>query len=208
MGISLDNPLFRGRALEALLDWAVEHFNRCLVVVGDSLRRYNEQILHGLQGTQAIEAARAVGDVFLRDHHELFDRLDKSRVNVIRWDECLGWPEYRTAREAIESLYRTDADFRSAVQRDAFAFVKRMKKRASKPAVSDEQAIELSSQYLIEEIAVFSALSERLWSVELYPGPELEVLVRIARGAYADIPLGLRQRINVELRCSPEAVQE
>ncbi len=204
MGISLDNPIFRGRTLTALVQWAVGHFRQCQVVVGDSLRRHNEQILQGLQGARAVDAARAVGDAFLRDHKNLFDSFDHGRLQVIRWDECLSWPEYRTDRKAIDDLYAGETDFRSAVQRDAFAFVKRMKKRSSKLAVSDEQAIELSSQYLLEEIAVFSALSMRSWSVELYPGPELEVLVKVASGAFARIPQGLRQRVNVELKCVSE----
>ncbi|NLH15450.1 MAG: tRNA-dependent cyclodipeptide synthase [Phycisphaerae bacterium] len=204
MGISLDNPVFRGGMLTALVRWAVGHFGHCQVVVGDTLRRHNEQILHGSQGSIAIEAARAVGDAFLRDHRDLFASLDHGRLCVIRWDECLSWPEYRTDRKSIDALYAGEPDFRSAVQRDAFAFVKRMKKRSPKLAVSDEQAIELSSQYLLEEIAVFSALSMRSWSVELYPGPELEVLVKVASGAFANIPQGLRQRVNVELKCISE----
>ncbi len=199
MGISLDNPVFRGRTLTDLVRWAVDHFDRCQVIIGDTLRRHNEQILRGLQGSQAIEAAREVGDSFLREHRDLFASLD-GRLGIIRWDECLSWPEYRTDRKTVDSLYAGEPDFRSAVQRDAFAFVKRLKKRQSKLAVSDEQAIELSSQYLLEEISVFSALSSRSWSVELYPGPELEVLVKIASGAFAEIPQGLRQRVNVELK--------
>lgn len=204
MGISLDNPVFRGRTLASLVQWAVGHFGHCQIVVGDTLRRHNEQILHGLQGSKAIDAARAVGDAFLRDHQDLFASFDHGRLLVIRWDECLGWPEYRADRSAIDDIYGSETDFLSAVQRDAFAFVKRMKKRSPKLAVSDEQAIELSSQYLLEEIAVFSALSMRSWSVELYPGPELEVLVKVASGAFAAIPQGLRQRVNIELKCVSE----
>jgi len=63
-----------------------------------------------------------------------------------------------------------------------------------------EEAIELSCRYLLEEITVFSALSDQGWKVELYPGPELRVLVDIAKGEYSRIPQGLKERVNVELR--------
>jgi hypothetical protein len=43
-------------------------------------------------------------------------------------------------------------------------------------------------------------LSEQGWKVELYPGPELNVLVDIAKGKYQGIPEGLKDRINVELQ--------
>ena len=57
-------------------------------------------------------------------------------------------------------------------------------------------------QYL-EEIAVFSALSEQGWRVELYPGSELAVLVYIARGKCLNVPQGLTKRISVELKIAP-----
>ena len=44
MGISLDNPGFYGKSLQALVLWGIGNFDRCLVVVGDYLRRFNEQI--------------------------------------------------------------------------------------------------------------------------------------------------------------------
>ena len=57
MGISLDNPVFRGESLAAMLVWALERFDSCLVVTGDYLRRHNERILNGLNGDKAGEAA-------------------------------------------------------------------------------------------------------------------------------------------------------
>jgi hypothetical protein len=63
-----------------------------------------------------------------------------------------------------------------------------------------EEAIDISSQYLLEEVAVFSALAEEGWNIEVYPGPELGVLVEIAQGNFKDIPAGLKKRINIELR--------
>ena len=78
-----------------------------------------------------------------------------------------------------------------------------MMKRNKTLAVSGERALRLSCEYLLEEIAVFSALSEQGWQVELYPGSELVVLVYIARGKCLNVPQGLIKRISVELKIAP-----
>ena len=67
-------------------------------------------------------------------------------------------------------------------------------------ATETEEALKLSCEYLLEEIAVFSALSEQGWQVEFYPGPELRVLAEVAKGRYSGVPIGLKERISVELK--------
>ncbi|MBN1124602.1 MAG: tRNA-dependent cyclodipeptide synthase [Sedimentisphaerales bacterium] len=200
MGISLDNPVFQNDFLWALLEWATGHFDHCLIVVGDYLRRFNETMLNGLEGIRAEQAAEAVGDQFLQREGDLLSRFSSDKMTVIRWKPCLESDEYARARNTLAHLYNANEKFRAAVQRDAHSFVKRQQKHNQSFAVDEVEAIHLSSQYLLEEIAVFSALSEKGWTVELYPGPELDVLVDVARGLYDGIPVGLRKRINVELR--------
>ena len=70
-----------------------------------------------------------------------------------------------------------------------------------------EVAIELSCRYLLEEVAVFSALSEQGWGVELYPGPELHVLSEVAKDKLINVPQGLKERINVELKISDQKTE-
>lgn len=200
LGISLDNPIFRGRTLEALLLWAVRNFDRCLVVVGDYLCRFNSLIFNGLKNDAAPKAAHAAGDSFILGTSELFKRLPRGKISLTRWEPCLDSVEYKKSRAVLDNLFASDSDFRASVERDASSFARRQTKRNQTLAVSMEDAIELSCQYLLEEIAVFSALSEQGWKVELYPGPELHVLIDAAKGKYSRIPQGLKERINVELR--------
>jgi tRNA-dependent cyclodipeptide synthase len=202
IGISLDNPVFYEKSLLAILSWAVSRFDQCLIILGDSLRRYNEYIFNGLKESEAQKASYQVGDNYILQTKEIFSRFREPKVTLIRWQDCLQMEEFRKSIEILDRLYAGNNRFKASVQKDAFAFIKRQKRKNEKLAVTMEQAIEISSQYLLEEIAVFSALSERGWNVELYPGPELGVLVDVAKGNYADIPMGLKERINVQLSVS------
>ena len=200
LGISIENPIFEGDSLKALLNWASERFEQCLVVVGDDLCRFNQRIVNGLAPDKALEAAHRQGDAFIAQAGPIIESISKGNIKLTRWNEHLRSDAYRQSRTALDKLFATDAGFKAAIEKDAVSFAQRQSQRASTIAVEMDEAIELCCQYLLEEIAVFSALSERNWRVELYPGSELHALVDVARGKFADVPKPLADRINVELK--------
>jgi tRNA-dependent cyclodipeptide synthase len=201
MGISLDNPVFEGDSLRALLLWIVKRFDQCLVIVGDHLCRYNERIFNGLKDDDAIKVAQEAGDSFILRTRELFQQFPPGKIRLTRWKQHLDTDEYKKSKTLLDHLFISNPDFGESVQKDARSFVTRQAKR-DRLAIQPSKAVELSCQYLLEEVAVFSALAEQGWQVELYPGPELRVLVEVAKGKYYTIPEGLKKRISVELEVS------
>jgi len=200
IGISLGNPLFQGKSLQAILSWAVERFEQSLVIIGDYLCRFNERIFHGVNSEQTIQVSQNLGDDFLRQTKELFEQFPEDKLKPIRWKKCLENVEYMEAKSILDNLFKQNPLFKASVEKEAFSFINRQTKHNQKLAVETEEAIKLSCEYLLEEIAVFSSLSQQGWQVELYPGCELKVLEDIAKGKYNNIPTGLKKRINVELR--------
>jgi len=199
LGISLENPLFEGQPLRSLLWWAAEQFDKCLVILGDHLSRFNERILTGCGLDEAAKRAEKLGDSFITKNKTLFDELPSGKVRLTRWKEHLHSQQYEESRVVVQRLFASDDGFKASVEKDAFSFVKRLKRRNQHLAVETEQATALCCEYLLEEIAVFSALSQQGWHVELYPGSELRVLVEVAGGKYKTVPKGLKDRISVEL---------
>jgi len=200
LGISLENPVFNVDSLAAMLFWASEHFDQCKVIVGDYLCRFNERILKGLDNSAAETDAEELGRVFIEKAANLFAELPADKIILTRWKDHLQSDEFNYAKTILDDLFANEPDFTAAVEKDAFSFVKRHQKRGNTIAVTTEQAIELSCKYILEETAVFSALSEQGWNVELYPGSELNVLAEIAKGNFITVPQGLKKRINVELK--------
>jgi tRNA-dependent cyclodipeptide synthase len=200
LGISLENPLFEGETLQAMLAWATEKFDHTLVIVGDYLSRFNERIQNDCDLDKAGVLAEGLGDSFIMRTKMIFDNLPAEKVRLTRWKEHLQHEEYRDAKKTIDELFKTNEEFRASVEYDALSFVKRHKKRNLNIAVGMEEAIELSCEYILEEVAVFNLLSQRGWGVELYPGPELRVLAEVAKGLYPAVPVGLKTRVNVELK--------
>ena len=205
IGISLENPIFEGNFLRALLFWSSQRFEETMVIVGDYLCRFNEKMLSGYDTKQASQKAQSLGDSFLLQTKELFGMLPDKKIHLTRWKEHLQSGEYKESKIILKKLFELDSDFRASVEKDAFNFIKRQKRKNQKLLVDIEEAIELCCQYLLEEIGVFSALSQQGWHVELYPGSELHALVEVAKGKYIAVPKGLKERISVELKISCES---
>jgi tRNA-dependent cyclodipeptide synthase len=200
LGISLENPLFAGDSLKAMLIWAAEKFEQCLVIVGDYLSRFDEQIITGCDENHAGLLAIKRGDLFISQTREIFGCLPADRVRLTRWKEHLQVEQFRKSKKILDEIFESDEEFRASVKYDALSFVERQKKHNQRLAVEADVALRLCCRYILEEIAVFSMLSERGWGVELYPGPELRVLAEVAKGRYPRVPKGLKDRISVELK--------
>ena len=207
IGISLGNPGFEGKSLSAILEWMVNRFGECLVVVGDHLCRYNEIILNGLKEEAAAKVVSSLGDLFIARTKQQFKELSDGKIHLTRWKPHLETEQYKGSKTILDALFSNNSEFRAAVEKDAASFVRRLMKRNQTLAVGPKEALGLCCEYLLEEIAVFSALSEQGWRVELYPGSELSVLVEIASGKYSGVPKGLKERISVELKVSGKSRQ-
>jgi len=202
LGISLENPLFEGDSLKAMLMWAAEKFGQCLVIVGDYLSRFDEQIITGCDENRAGQLAIKKGDLFISQTKDTFSGSPAERVILTRWKEHLQAEEFKRSKKILDDIFESDEDFRKSVEYDALSFVERQKKHNQHPAVEADVALRLCCRYIMEEVAVFSSLSELGWGVELYPGSELRVLAEVARGRYPRVPKGLKDRISVELKIS------
>lgn len=202
IGISLTNPIFERGNLEALLQWAGDKFEQCLVVLGDDLCRFNQTIRFGSGPDEALQAAHRIGDAFIEKTADLFEQFDPKKMRLIRWNENLRDDLYLQSKTVIDRIFDSNSEFKTMVEVDALSFVERLKKRKANLAIDDAGAIKLCCKYLLEEIAVFNMLSEKGWLVELYPGCELHVLAEVAKGRFPDVPTGLKNRINVELKIS------
>lgn len=200
LGVSLGNPLFRGESLRALLQWIADHFDECLVVVGDYLQRYNEQMFSVREAdTAGLEAIRA-GDAFIAESYATFEKFPKSKFHLTRWMTYLETPEFNKTKRILDELFIGNYEFRASIDRTSVEFINRQARNKRSPVADRESAIALSTRYLMEEIAVFSVLVERGWQVEVYPGSELPVLMDIAHGHFPNVPEPLKRRVNVELR--------
>jgi len=175
--------------------WAIGHFGRCGILLGDSLYRFTLQIQRGSNPKLARQLARKAGQRTLDQIVSQLTRLPE----VIRSSDILTHARFKEYLEEVHALYDTNRPFRESVQSDARVFVSRQSARG-RLALPESEAMDIASAYLVEEVAIYGCLAEEGWLVDVYLGAELPTLQRFITGELSGTSAPLHKRVNVALR--------
>jgi tRNA-dependent cyclodipeptide synthase len=96
----------------------------------------------------------------------------------------------------LRSLFDNNEQFAACLRSFADTFVER---RADIDDSQYTKNINKSCTYLLEELAVFTCLSEQGYKVFVYPGA-LRALTEIATGLHPQAPQALQDLISIELK--------
>ena len=203
LGISIGNRNLYHERLEVVLSWINKNFDACHILLDDFLNRHNEYIFNSSTKNAAEEEASKRADNFLDENRKYIEEyssileLSKSSVYI---DEGKYHQEYLYFKGYLECLYKCNSTFRSLVDKTAYDFLERVTDRGKKITIEKNGAVQHSTEYLLEEIAIFCVLVSRGWTVEVYPGSEIPPLKACLDGEIPTAPAPLLQRINVEIR--------
>jgi len=201
-GISISNPFFREEYAQVLFQWILRNFSHCYIFIDDFFHQYNERAFTGKESDECVKIAQAQGKQ-IEDHiQKIIDATfdEAYRFKIIRSSELSLDNTFKKYSAFFKVLFDENAQFKTGIETSAFDYVNRQLKRANTFAVSKDEALWLSCRYLIEEIAIFTTICEKGYDVEVYPGPELPILIDIANGLFQDMPPSLLNRINIELK--------
>ena len=202
--VSVGHPAFRGKKLRQLVTFVAAHARRSIFVIGDDLLRLNVMMRTGASESEALGVARLRGEqqaMSLQRERRRFPDADLALSFVRDWTSRSSFLPYRLA---LERMSQTNSSFAKAIEQCAYAYLVSHQDRPL--AVSENSAMMLSREFLLEEIAVFTILSHEGWSTEAYPGPELPVLIELAAGRYPEAPIPLQQRISIQLAFSGSGI--
>ncbi|WP_329560387.1 tRNA-dependent cyclodipeptide synthase [Kitasatospora sp. NBC_01266] len=197
LGVSLENSNFTPGKLAAMLRWIARHFPRCTVLVGDSIHRITLASTRSLSEDEALSRALALGDRFIADTRALFAaEREHTRFTYLRCSEVQEWDAYARLRRSLADCHREDPRFRESVEASGRRFHRRQSDRLTEAAL--ERRLRMSSQYLLEEFAVFACLVQKDLSVMVYPG-SFSTLAEITDGGHPYAPEELRRLTLVSL---------
>jgi tRNA-dependent cyclodipeptide synthase len=199
LGISLENQFFKGKHVGLLLSWIDKRFPGCLIIIGDHLNRINEQISKRNSMDEAIEASLKLGDVVEERFQNEIEKLSKNKFILHRWQQYYEDEDVKVKKADLHTLYNTHKELRDSIQTSCREFVNRQISRGNILKVNENRAIGLSSDYIIEEIAVFQVLIERGYRVQVYPGSHLNTFKKFANAEFPDIKTSLSTGIYIDL---------
>lgn len=150
------------------------------------------------------EAARtkalSLGGKFMKEHRQIFDAFrEDTEFTYLTCSEVQTWESYPVHHQRLLNLFATDHSFRLSVE--AFGADYHRKHAADLTEADQRYPVQRSSDYFLEEFAIFSCLQECKLSVMVYPG-SFSTLTEIVSGQHASVPTELRQLIVVSLNIS------
>lgn len=185
MGISLHSRNHEGEGLAAMVEWMNMRgqFEHVRVGLSDTLNRFNYAHSHRVSLTEAYKAVAQSGDAWLAENSKILDGLAMPH-DLRRWSHWL--ENYRQEIEQNKTLfehaYDEDAGLRSSIDADISAFLTRTHK------LHDIEQLEASRRYLIEELAVYSAILRVNPATTVYPGKQLNCFAYMRDHKPAHLP--------------------
>ena len=163
--ISIGNPGTEGEKFCALCEWAAARIARVVLVVSDTLQRYNVMSETLADHERALVVSRRSGDAWLARNSVAIGLLG-NKASVTRWEEARLHQETAPAETRLRELYECDTAFKSALDSTVQSFAT----LSCRDLGSERSIYEVHSKaFLIEELAVFSWLCMRP-GVDAYAG--------------------------------------
>lgn len=165
--ISVGQPNHEGAKFKSTVQWVDDRFSKVIVCVNDILQKYTISFEKGVDLDLAEKLSKSYGDAWLKRNADIIQSAE-----ISRWSEWLKHPLFYERRMLFSTLYKNNRLFRGAIDDNIDVFWSRRSRQNSNLYHHSryEQFVELSSQYLIEEMAVFSLMGQKLEAVDIYPG--------------------------------------
>jgi tRNA-dependent cyclodipeptide synthase len=196
-GVSVSSWIVDLSELRAVWDWTRTQFDRCAVLLGDSLHRLTVQAQMGLDTDASRAEASRRAD---RMEAQLRAAIGHEAV-LIRTSAVAARQEFSRSFSELQEAFGRCADFRNAIRTDALRYCERQV-AAGRLNAPFESAIQLSVRYLLEEVATYNLLAQEGWLAETYQGGELYALAKFMRGDFPGLAPALEKRVHISLRVS------
>ncbi|MEU7167199.1 tRNA-dependent cyclodipeptide synthase [Streptomyces morookaense] len=197
LGVSLENSNFTLPKFTSMVKWISRRFARCTVLVGDSIHRITLESTRAMAPDEARATALHLGRQFMADARQVFDDYRHSTdFTCLTCSEVQTWETCADFQDRLHKFFADDDTFRSSVE--SFGRSYHAKRSAGLTEAELERRIRMSSDYFLEEFAVFACLQQLGLPVMVYPG-SFSTLTEIAAGLHPDAPQELRDLIVVSL---------
>ena len=197
LGVSLESAAFRTPKLVTITEWIRSHYSTCTVMLGDGLHRLTLQLDSDSRENDSLEYSKWLARDFVLTQWPVFHMREcdcqfdfRFCADVLTNDPC--YPAYYAQ---VCALFATNTTFQESCRAFAREFLRRKPQREE----SSEKHVDMSSRYLLEELAIMSCLAQEGPCTFVYPG-SLTILDEIADGKHPGVPAPLLTMDYVELK--------
>lgn len=199
LGISLSNPFFHGIHLLEVLKWIDLNFDECKIVIADHLHRFNAYIFNGSDNEEANKECDKMGGDIHNKIQDLLGNFDASKFAIKHWLDLSEQKNAIDNHNNIRSYFESNKNFKMSVINSSKKFIAKQINRGYQIHIPEDEAVKKSTDYILEELAVFAMLIDQGYSVQVYPGKQLKVLKDIANNHFPHFNTSLKNGIYIDL---------
>lgn len=184
--ISVGQPYHEGEKFRCTLDWAKHRFGKIIILVNDSLQRFNYMFEEGLSEKEAHAKASREGREWIARNMAAISSLPD--FEIYRWDAWKRSQGYFVDLYKARMLYNSNNKFKAAID-DA---ITETWDRRGIPERRKEEFFAFSKDYLLEETAIFSIVYKTFMGISAYPGSFQEMWKMFLDNNVEGAPEGLK----------------
>lgn len=177
MTISVGQSVHEGERLEAVTKLINRHFKVCKIVVDDSIQWHTLAISQSHQTkAELLNLAIEAGNDYLTRNMKTFKNFTIP-YEIVRWCDWINTTAWHEAIKSIYLAYQTNLTFKQAVKNNVSTFLQRYERNNSLWDYDRSLAVELCTQYLLEECGVMKDIWVTLGcQYEVYPSGRNEAM--------------------------------
>lgn len=184
--ISVGQPYHEGEKFRCTLEWARHRFGKIIILVNDSLQRFNYMFEEGLSEKEAHAKASREGTQWIARNMAAIASLPD--FEIYRWDAWKRSQGYFEDLYKARTLYNNNEEFKAAIDE---AITETWSRRDIAEKRRDE-FFSLSRDYLLEETAAFSIIYKTFKGISAYPGSFQEMWKMFLDKDIENAPGGLK----------------
>lgn len=197
LGVSLENKNFTPEKFLAMLNWVNQRFKRCNILIGDSIHRITLEMNKGLAPEESLSAALSLGKAYQDQAAVILKTKNfQTEFSFITCHALQQTAEYATFHESISQSFLFSNKFRFSVEQFSLDYYRNHWKELNR--IQKQNCIHKSSQYFLEEFAIFACLAKKGINVMVYPGT-FSSLAEIANGEHPEIIDELKEMTVISL---------
>lgn len=184
--ISVGQPYHEGEKFRCTIDWAKHRYGKVIVLVNDSLQRFNYMFEEGLLEKEAHQKASREGTQWIARNMSAIATLPN--FEIYRWDAWKRSENYFSDLNKVRALYNKNLEFKAAIDEA----IEEIWARKNLSEERKQEFFALSKDYLLEETAAFSIIYNTFKGVSAYPGSFQEMWKMFINQDVSGAPDGLK----------------
>ncbi len=207
LAISLGSANSEGAKFAACIRWIADHFDECALLVADGIYHHTLQVVGDISLGESRARALQAGRDFMTQYERVV-APHRKRCHF-EWQlnsRMMEGQRFRRYLADFQHLYQQNEVYGALVDEFSDQYLHTVLGRRG-PISDDQLAIkrQCGREYLVEECAIYTVMSEEGWRVFLYPGA-IKTFEQIAEGRVPEAPAALRQLTIAALRLNRGAM--